>query len=243
MSKTNATAAIAEELAVISAAAQHDKPKPPQYDADANQKIPLPIIEKGGKNYEVAIELSPITDEDYFQLMDDVAAAARRIKIISIDLFEPFAELGRRKAVARYGYKERDDWKTATRNVDYISAVKSYFHVSAEPESVDTKELLDDDAATQIRLLPSFAGREVETFISFREENKAQMDEFLAALSGQPNKSALASSKKVSKERRVYELYEQLQVGSENYLNRIPAWHCVEAVTMFLNLEILRMGK
>ncbi len=213
------------------------------YDAAANQKIPLTVT-KGGKSYDVAIELSKITADEYFQLMEDIPNGAKRIKTVSVDLFAPYAALGKEKAVARYGYKNRDDWRVATRDSDYISAVKSYLDVSAQTETVETGDLLDDDDETAILLISNFGGRETNTSIFFREETKAEMDEYLAALGDQPQKNAIASNKKISKERRLFALYEAMTTRGEGYADgKVPVWHGIEAVAAFFNVSLARLGK
>lgn len=213
------------------------------FDSQASQKIPLKI-RKGTREFDVAIEFAPSSDEEWFELMEAIPAAARRLKSVSVELFAPYAALGRNKAVARYGYADNPNWKTATRDSDYISAMKGYFDVWADTETVETsKELLDDEAESPVKLISNFNERECETQIFFQEASKDQTDEFMGALAGLPNKTALASAKKVSKERRLYALYTALKTREENYSDRIPAWHAVEAVTAFFNMEMQRLGK
>lgn len=212
------------------------------FDAEANQKIPL-TIRKGNQKFDVAIEFAPVSDEEWFNLLEAVPLAAKRIKTVSVELFEPFAALGREKAVARFGYAEKPNWKTATRDNDFIGGMKSYFDVTADREADETKDLLDDEVETPVTLLSNFNGRECRTRILFGEASKAESDEFLAAIAGQPNKLVLAQAKKESKERRLFALYERLVKTKENYANRVPAWHAVEAVTDFFNQEMQRLGK
>ena len=212
------------------------------YDANAIQKIPLTIT-KGSKSYDVAIELEPITDDEYFQLIDDALDSAKKLKSVSIELFQPRADLARKKAIARYGYVENKDWKTATKDADFISALDSYLQVSANTESESVEDLLDDSDETPIVLASVFNGIETKTTIYFREETKAQMDEFLAIDGGLPQKNALASHKKISKQKRLFALYEALVKGSDGYASQIPAWHGLAAVAAYLSGQLQRMGK
>lgn len=213
------------------------------YDATINHKIPLTIA-KGDKQFDVAIEFAPISNDEWFELMVAVPAGAKRIKTISIELFAPYAKLGREKAAARFGYKEKSNWREATRDSDFISGLKGYLNVVADNESIATDDLLDDDADTPIKLKSEIEGVDWETCIYFREETKAEMDEFLAALSNQPDKTALATHKKQSAERRLFALYEALKTRVEGYKDDIvPAWHAVEAMKTYLDSQLVRLGK
>ncbi|MDQ3747967.1 MAG: hypothetical protein M3367_02965 [Acidobacteriota bacterium] len=213
------------------------------YDARANQKIPLTIA-KGDKQFDVAIELAPVTDDEWFQLMADVPAGAKRIKTISVELFAPYAKLGREKLVNRFGYKDNPNWKLATRDKDCISALKSYLNVVANKDAIETDDLLDDDVDTPVALSSEIVSIDWETTIYFREETKAEMDEFLAAFNNAPDKTAIATHKKTSAERRFYALGEALMTRSEGYKNDIvPAWHLVEAVKVYLDSQLVRLGK
>jgi hypothetical protein len=69
------------------------------------------------------------------------------------------------------------------------------------------------------------------------------MDEYFALQQNQPRKNVLASAKKVSKERRMFALYQELQVRADGYVNRVPAWHAIKAVEGFLQLQVARLGK
>ncbi len=213
------------------------------YDATVNRKIPL-TISKGGREFGVAIEFAPVSNDEWFDLMSAIPEAVKRVKRVSIELFAPFAELGRAKAVARYGYKEKPDWRTATRDSDFISGLKSYLNVVADIESIATDDLLDDDADTPIKLKSEIEGFDWETCIYFREESKTEMDEFIALLNDQPNKTALATHKKTSPERRLYALYEALNTRVEGYTDDVvPAWHAAEAVKTYFDSQLVRLGK
>lgn len=216
----------------------------PFYDAETNQRIPL-TVEKDNKSYDVQIELTAISDDDYFLLTDSLSETAKRIKTVSVELFEPFADLGRRKAVARFGYKtENPNFKSLdSMEPDFIAATKSYLSCSESKDVVETSDLLDDGDEFTINLLSNFNGTECPTKIFFRRETKTEMDEYFAALAGQPMKNALASAKKLSKEKRLFALYEAMKTGDEGYSNRVPAWHGIEAVSAHLNGQLARLGK
>lgn len=212
------------------------------YDADAKQTIPLKI-EKGGKLHKVEWEMNPISDEEFFVLMEAMPENAKRIGTLSVELLAPYAEIGKKKAISRKGYKERADWRDRTHPHDYISIVQAYLTVAADNNSFSTDELLDDEAETAVTLISSFNKQKAKTVCYFAEEKQADIDEFLAALNNEPPKNALASAVKESKERRIYKLYKKLNRNNEGYASRVPAWHAIEAVSAFLNGQLIRLGK
>lgn len=213
------------------------------YDRNKNQQVPL-SIQKGNVVFDVAIEFSPLSDERYLAFADSYPNFAKKIKTLTFDLYSPLAELGRELAVARHGYKERSDWREKTRDSDYINAMKGLLTVRVADNTENAETLLDDDEETYIELISNFNGEEKKTKVWFREETKTEMDEFLAAVGDEPRKGVLASAKKISKERRLFELFQAISTKTENYENDdIPAWHAIEAISGFMNLQIIRMGK
>lgn len=215
------------------------------YDRNANQKIPL-IVTRGSSYFETAIELSPLSDKNYFALMEEIPAHAKSVKTISTELFAPLAETAKRLAVKRFGYKEREDWREHTHPHDYVSAMQSYLQVSVNENVPKSTGLLDDDEDITVLLDSAFSGVEVSTSISFKGwETQAQRDEYLAASEGKPSKVALASHshKRLSKEQRFYNLYKELTTGNENYIGEVPAWHAVAAIDGYFSMQIARMGK
>ena len=156
-------------------------------------------IKKGNKIFDVSIDLAFLSNDRYFQLVEKVPEIFKRIQMVTLDAFAPFAELGKELAVARHGYKERDDWREATRDSDYINAVKSLLLANGVYVNENDDNLLDDDEGTCIELVVTFNGSELKTKAFFREETKAEMDEFLAATSNEPRKNVLASAKKYPK--------------------------------------------
>jgi len=212
------------------------------YDADAKQNIPLKLA-KGNRLHNVEWEINPITDDEFFALMEAMPDNAKRVNRLSVELLAPFAELGKKKALSRKGYKERADWREKTKIQDYISIMQSYLYVVADDKSFSTDELLDDEAETPVSLIAGFSGKKVKTVCYFKEESQDDMDEFIAARDGAPPKNALASAAVLSSERRIYKLYKKLHVRHENYASRVPVWHAIEAVTAFLSAQITRLGK
>lgn len=216
------------------------------YQREVVQSIPLTIV-RGERIFEVSILMGPMQDEQFFKLMEKVPENAKRVKGVSLELFAPYADLGRQLATGREGYVQREDWRQKTPSYDFIGAMQSYLHVTTAKadDTVDSDlELLDDDAEVPVSLTPAFNGQECRTRIFFREETKDQMDEYLAAIGGEPQKNVIASHKKISKERRLFALYNQLKTRDENYSDAgVPAWHAIEAVSGFLNSQVARMGK
>lgn len=238
---------MSKDIEKIKASLLDDEARPPQepaviYDRNATQRVPL-VAPQGDKTFNVEVEIAPISDEDYFKLLEEIPENAKKIKGVSVDLFMPFANLGRRLAVARYGFKERSDWRERMNDTYFISAVQGVLECSAtSDEEVIKDELLDDDAVIRIPLRAPFNGRECETEIFFREESKEEMDEFFAALRGDPKKGVLASAKKISKERRLFDLYQETRVEVKNYKDDlVPAWHAIEAVQVFFLRQFARV--
>jgi hypothetical protein len=235
-----------KETIVTAELEDEPKPEPPPavvYDRHAVQNVPMQIP-RGDKTFNVSVDLAPIPDEDYFKLLEEIPENAKRVKTISVELFAPFANLGRRLAVARHGFKERPDWREATDDVYFINAVKGVLECVPVMEGAATDELLDDDAEIKVTLKSPFNGKECLTHVYFREESAEEMDEFFAALRGEPQKGVLASAKRISKERRLFALFEKTRLRVENYKNNdIPAWQAVAALESFLLMQFGRVGK
>lgn len=219
------------------------KTKDALYDADAKQTVYLDI-HKGSKVYDVSWEMNPLDDETFFTLTDELPENARRLKDkVSTEIFMPLAEIGSTLAIKRHGYKERADWKEKTKPADYVSIMNTILKAEIITDEINTDELLDDSEETPVTLSVVFNGVEIRPIIYFKEETQAQIDEFLAIMAQQPQRNVLASAKKKSNERRMYELFTQLHAREEKYKSRVPAWHAVEAVKSFLDMQLGRLGK
>lgn len=213
------------------------------YDADAVQNIPL-VLFHGSEMFEVSIEMNPVEDEEWLKLVESVPANIKKVKSISFELFAPFANLGREKATAQHNYEERSDWKTATPDEHFMQMMNSYLQVSANvDDSVTEKTVFRFTQDAPIRLTSNQSGNEVETVIYFKLATREQMDEYLLIEANTPNKNHLASAQKISKERRYLALYNELKTRDENYASRVPAWHAIEAVKVFMDTSISNMGK
>lgn len=214
------------------------------YDRQAVQKVPLTVW-RGDAAFDVAIEMNPLSDEDYFALMEEIPAHAKRVKAISTDFFAPLAEAGKRLAIARHGYREREDWREKTHPHDFVSAISLYLSVSVDENVPRASGLLDDDEDVRILLDSHFSGAECRTSVFFKGwETQSQRDEYLAAREGKPQAGRIASHKRLSTERRLYDLYLELTTGNENYAEGgVPAWHAVAAVEGYFSAQLLRMGK
>lgn len=226
--------------------AEAEKPDEIIYDRNAVQRINLQIP-RGEKLFDVSIELNPLSDADYLELLKEVPAAAKKLKGLSTELFAPFAEVAKKLAVARHGYAPRADWREKTHPNDYVGAMLLYLTVSALPENetAETNELLDDEADVKIPLKSVFSGYDCFTSISFKGwETQEQRDEYIAAKEGQPRKNALASHSKLSKEERLLALYDDLFTVCENYADSdVPAWHRIAAIDAYFAGQLSRMGK
>jgi hypothetical protein len=214
------------------------------YDADAVQAVNI-TVPRGEKNFHVSFKMNPLSDERFFKMVEQVPEQIKRIRIPSPEVFLPYAEVGRQLAIERFGYKPNPNWREKTHPHDFISAVIALTEVDFYFEGLEATEdeLLDDDAEVPIKLISAFDGEECITTIWFQEETKEVMDEYFALQQNQPRKNVLASAKKVSKERRMFALYQELQVRADGYVNRVPAWHAIKAVEGFLQLQVARLGK
>lgn len=210
------------------------------YDADAVQSMPI-TVRKGSLVRTTAIDFNPMSDEAWFQLMASLPEHAKRMKKVSLEVFAPFATAGRALAAAAHNYGNRPDLLTAIPDEHYIQGFMLYLQVTPVADGETGEYSWDED--TPVKLVSAPNAVETETRIYFKEASKAQIDEYLAAKTGAPQENVLASAAVVSKERRIFALYNQLYTRSENYKSRIPAWHAVEAVSAFLESYVVNVGK
>jgi hypothetical protein len=220
-----------------------------EYDADAEQLIPLSIT-KNKKSFRVIHRLLPLSDERYFALERARREVQKRLikrGDLGVFSFDPNAELWNDLAIERIGYAPTPDWKAKTYYLDKTSAITALLHAQiideTDADDADADELLgDDDFEVNLRVLQS--GVLIETAHYFREETKAEMDEFLAIMSEKPNPNALASAtKREELSERLCALYDAMATGSEGYAGRVPAWHKVTAVSTHLSRQFARLGK
>jgi hypothetical protein len=223
--------------------------EPVLYDVRNPQTIPFAVT-RGGKTFRVSHTVQPPSNERFFQLREAVEEALTRAKKVSSFVYDPHVELWKEIALSREGFKERDDWKEVTHPSDAVGVLNALFHITPlaeeEQDITNDDELLDDEALYVV----AFHAQQGNTLLpnlthSFRQESKAEMDEYLAIMSDQPNPNALASSEKMSKAERYYRLGKKLLRGHTGYAegSEVPAWHLAFTVEVFLARQLGRMGK
>ncbi len=209
-----------------------------EYSRLADNTILL-TVKKKGKEYHPTITLTATTDDEYFSLKKQTAENAKTVRDLSFELLMPFANLANEKKSATAGFKSSPQTK------ELISAMQGYLHCEAliETTNADDDELLDYEDTTPVSVFFLFNGKEIRKLISFREILQTEMDEFLSANLNKPNKTVLASHAHKTTEERVFELGKKLVAGSEYPENDIPAWHLINATSVYCNSEYERLGK
>lgn len=218
-----------------------------QFDADAPNTIFFSTAAKG-KTYRVGHTFSPLTDERYFKYSSEGLSAAKRIakrQSIETDDFTPQENLWNDLCVGRVGYKERADWAEKVKLFEKIDTIKTLLFaelVESDDDVAESELLDDDDVQTIIRLDVYQSGALISTTHVLREASRAEVDEYLNARAGRPQKSALASSLKKTVEERLCELYDALIVDQNGYANRVPAWHKEKVVESYFG-TVMSVGK
>lgn len=213
------------------------------YDADASQIIPLKI-NIGRKSYQVSHKMKPLSDDRFFALESELAANNRRIATLSSDLYSPKHNLWTELVEGQSGYQERADWKDKVYANDCVQAVNALLGVEvSEADRQEETELLNFDELAEITLTSLFNGESLQTSFFFREETKDELDEYLGILNSEPQKNVLASAKKKSVSQRFCELYDLFEPETKGYAGRVPAWHKVQAIKVFFEGQMARLGK
>jgi len=218
------------------------------YDSNATQIIPLTLT-KNGKDFRVSFTMKPLSNERYFAFELEVSKMNEKAKRVSTDLYIPKEKLWSDLVESRAGYKETPDWKTATRQTDAVAAIQAILHTQVlaenEIEQETDEELFDDDALTAIPFRALQSGVLITLTHSFRQETKAEMDEFLAIETDATNQNALASAVKLSKAEKLSILGRKLIRETEGYASgsEIPAWHLAATIETFFVRQMARMGK
>lgn len=217
------------------------------YDSTKPQRIPL-RLEKPGQTFTVYHNLEPLTNERYFEYQNDIVDLASRIKKISTAITSPQQKLWAELVTGRAGYKERDDWKEKTHPNDAVAAIAALLSVqvldNSEIESSDKAAVYDEDELTVISFRALQSGVLMTLSHSFREETKAEADEFLAIDVGQADENNLAAAEKMSKQERLYRLGKKVLKETEGYAEcEVPAWHLAATTETFFLRQASRMGK
>lgn len=220
------------------------------YDRSKNQAIPLEIS-KNGKIYHVSHTLKPIDDERYFQYAQENLEQTRKMskdRETSIDLFDPKIKLWDEIAVKREGYAEKKKWKEATKFEDKINAIDTLFFAEIiEDETPQvTSELLDDDELYEVPLRVLSNGEELDTIHRLTEASKDDIDTFLQIITGQPDRSKLASfarRNRLNPAKSMSDIYDRLIDSFVGFKDSVPAWYKSLVATAHLTKQAERMGK
>lgn len=219
-----------------------DTTTPVLYDATAQQQIPL-ILTKGAKTFRVEHTLNPLSNERYFELQEDLAAIAEKVKAISSQVYEPKDSVWNDLAVEISGYKPRDDWKAGVPSVHRSEAVNALIYVNFDDNVSRAKDddLWDIEDLIEIRFSAMFSGTLcIDIVHSFRAESKAEMDEYLAIESGSPIPGVIASAQKLSRAERLFNLGKKLLKDTQGYApgSDVPAWHLAASTESFFVRQI-----
>lgn len=232
------------------------KPKDPTealdpilYDVREPQTIPF-RVNRGGKDFRVAHTVQPPSNDRFFQLQSELEDSLTRAKKASTIVFDPKFALWKEIALSRDGFKDRDDWKEVTHPSDAVGVVNALLHVQVQTEDemeiTNEDELLDDEALYVV----GFNAQQGNALLiglshSFREESKAEMDEYLAIMANEPNPNELASAVKLSRAEKFNRLGKKLLKGRSGYADgsETPAWHLAFTTEIFLARQLSRMGK
>lgn len=218
------------------------------YDAGKAQSVPL-TIEKNGQEFVVRHNLAPLTNERFFEYSDQVETVVKRLKNLSTAILDPQYKLWLDLVQGREGYKDRDDWKAATHRNDAVAAIAGLIHVrvldNEEVEAVNEVVVYDEDALTEITFHALQGGVLLTLSHSFREETKAEADEYMSIEVNQPNDSNLASAERLSKNEALCRLGNKLLKGTEGYAegSEVPAWHLAATTETFFVRQAARLGK
>ena len=220
-----------------------------QYDMRASQNIPL-TIHGSGKDYETRHQVDPLTDERFFKLLEQIAAADKTVAKtakVTTAYHGPKEMLYDELATGVEGYKKRPDFKEGVHFTHKKEVIDGLLYVdfpNADREATD--EGWDIDALIDIPFQTMFSGALIVNMShSFRPETKREMDEFLALEFNTPDDGKLASGKREIRERKLADLGRRLLQNTTGYVpgSEVPAWHLVKTTEMFFLRQIAQAGK
>lgn len=218
------------------------------YDARAGQKVPL-SIPKNGRDYRLVHNLKPLENDRWIELQNDILLQSTRSAKVTSDIIRPQYNTWLDLVESVEGYKARDDWKEHIHINDGVAAVTAVMHTHIlDNEAVEVSEdaaEYDDELPTKISFRALQSGALLTLSISYREETKAERDEYLAILTNAPNENAIASAEKLSEAEKLYRLGKKLMVGFEGYADgsQPPAWHIALTIKTFFERQTDRLGK
>jgi hypothetical protein len=217
---------------------------PYPYDRNKPQTVKMEI-QKGGKTFPVNHVINPISDERFFELELEIEQITKRAKSLSSDLYKPKHQLWKEVAESVTGYGKSDEWREKMYQADAVQALNAVLHceVVTETEETGKDEVLEFDALTPIRLRVLQSGVLTEKVHNYREETKAEMDEYLSIVTSAPNPNALASAEKMSGSEKLFRLGKKLLKNVEGYASDVPAWHIVASAQAFFEQQLARLGK
>jgi len=214
-----------------------------QYDADAEQLIPLEI-----RGHRIVHRLRPLTNERFFQLEKERLDVQKRIaksQNITTQIYAPNESLWNDLALEVIGFKPDPDWKIKTYFLDKTAAVGALLHteIKEEAENAEEDELLTFDIEIPVKMDVLQSGTLIETVHIFRQETKAEMDEYLAIMTDKPKAQGFARFAHDTSAERLCDLYDATNKTAMPYAGRIPVWHKAAAVQTHFARQFLRMGK
>jgi hypothetical protein len=220
----------------------------PLYRQNAPQRIPLTLT-KNGRDYTLYHNISPLTDERYLQLENEIARENKRAaKRVTSEIYNPKFRLWQEIVESREGYRDRTDWKESTHPSDAIAVIQALLFAQVLDES-DTEvaepqdDLYDDEALTGVSIRALQSGALLTLTHYFRQETKAEMDEFYSIVADQPNSNTLASAEHLTRAEKLWNLGRKVFKESDGYDGPVPVWHLAATTESFFLRQIGRMGK
>lgn len=232
------------------------------YDSGASQIIPFEykktVIRNGKRILQKARlthTLIPLSNERYFEYEAETERLSDKVKRtlkLSMALWEPKLKLWDDLAESVTGYPEKE----AVHPSDRIRAVEALLEVEIldpdliefdiETETVEDVGTIDIDEFTAIPFRTMYAGAVILNMShSFRQETKAEVEEFFAIEGDEPTPGVLASAVKLTKAEKLYNLGKRLLKDTEGYAPgcEVPAWHLAGTTRSFFLRQLARMGK
>ena len=208
-------------------------PKQKHYDADAEQRIELPVPHKN-KTVKVFHILRGAADAEIIEYNKKRKVRAEYVNdqmSIKNNAVEADVWLWDKIAIGRERYQENENWREATATMHKISAINAYLTARVKPqddESVLDEEIIvsDTDADFSIELQAFFGGELITVRHDLSSPNAAQVTEF-AKLDVKPPSTSKNGTIRFLTEKieEKAKFYDSLLVEAHGYAGRVPILH------------------
>lgn len=193
------------------------------------------------EDFEVIHHLSPLSDERYFQLEQEIERAVRHSSRVSVKMFEPKVKLWRELIDSIEGYDDLpDDFRESIFTDEAVRVVNSMLDVQITGIESDKRTFRRETTVSLTALQGSTAF--VDLSLKFRIPTHGERDVWYQVIAGRQNELASAATNS-SKSERLFKVAQAMLVSSEGYEDGPPAWHVIAAATHYLNYLDDQMGK